>query len=108
MKVLIEGKEMSITPALQEHAQKQAHKIEKLGQKVIEVRLFLETIKRKSNDPTANRVTYQVSIPGEDVVVKVHAADMYEAIVKATDAARRKLRRMTEKQRDLKREEGGI
>jgi len=106
MQVMVEGKEMVVTPGLQAHAQKQAQKITKLSKHVLAVRLFLETIKKKSNDPTANQVTYEIDIPGNDVVVKAHAADMYEAIVKATDAARRKLRKLAEKQRDLNREEG--
>lgn len=105
MKVLIEGKEMVITPGIQTHAEKQAQKISKLNKNVLAVRIFLETIKKKTNDPTANQVTYEVDIPGQDVVVKAHAQDMYEAIVKATDAARRKLRKMAEKVRDKKRGE---
>lgn len=106
MQVMVEGKEMVITPALQAHAQKQAKKITKLNKNIVSLRLFLETIKKKSNDPTANQVTYEIGIAGQDVVVKVHAPDMYEAIVKATDAAQRKLRKLAEKQRDLTRAEG--
>ncbi len=106
MQVLIEGKEMVVSSAIQAHAQKQSQKITKLNKNVIAIRLFLETIKKKSNDPLANQVTYEIDIPGHDVVVKAHAADMYEAIVKATNAAQRKLRKMAEKQRDLAREEG--
>ncbi|MBP7875951.1 ribosome-associated translation inhibitor RaiA [Candidatus Woesebacteria bacterium] len=106
MQVIVEGKEMAVTPALQAHAEKQAKKITNLNKHVIALRMFLETIEKKSNDPMANRVTYEIDIPGHDLVVKSHAADMYEAIVKATDAARRKLRKLAEKQRDLSRKEG--
>lgn len=105
MKVIVEGKEMVVTPAIQEHARKQARKIGRLSKKVLAIRIFLETIKKKSNDPSANQVTYEVDIPGKDVVVRSHAEDMYLAIVKATDAAQRKLRKLFEKQRDLTREE---
>lgn len=106
MQVMVEGKELVVTPAIQAHADKQARKITKLHKNVISLRLFLETVKKKSNDPTANQVTYEIGIPGQDIVVKSHAADMYEAITKATDAAQRKLREMAEKQRDAKRAEG--
>ena len=105
MQVIVEGKEMVVTPGLQAHAQKQAMKVTKLHKHIISLRLFLETIKKKSNDPKANQVTYEIAIPGQDVVVKAHAIDMYEAITKATDAAQRKLRKLAEKQRDLQREE---
>lgn len=99
MQVIVEGKEMQITPALQLHAEKQAKKVTKLSDRIIGIRLYLETIKKKSNDPMANRVTYTVEVPGTDVVVSAHAADMYEAITKATDSAARKLRKEHEKAR---------
>lgn len=106
MQVMVEGKELVVTPAIQAHADKQARKILKLHKNVVSLRLFLETVKKKSNDPSANQVTYEVGIPGQDVVVKAHAADMYEAITKATEAAVRRLRELTEKQRDAQRKEG--
>lgn len=105
MQVIVEGKELVVTPGLQAHAQKQAKKITKLNKSIISIRIYLETIKKKSNDPSANQVTYEIDLPGRDVVVKAHAADMYEAITKATDVAQRKLREMMEKQRDKAREE---
>jgi len=108
MQVIVEGKDMVVTPALQAHAQKQARKITKLHKHVIAIRLFLETVKKKSNDPSANQVTYEIDIPGQDVVVKAHATDMYEAITKATEVAQRKLRELAEKQRDLAREESVV
>lgn len=106
MQVMVEGKELVVTPAIQAHAEKQAQKITKLHKNVISIRLYLETITKKSNDPSANQVTYEVGIPGQDVVVKANAADMYEAITKATAAAVRRLREVTEKQRDAQRKEG--
>jgi ribosomal subunit interface protein len=100
MQILIEGKNLTVTEAIKLHATKQANKVLKLHKSVTSIRIFLETLKRKTNDPQANQVTYEIDIPGQDVVVKSHARDMYEAIVKATDAAQRKLRKLSEKQRD--------
>lgn len=108
MQVIVEGKELVVTPGLQAHAQKQAKKITKLSKQVLAIRIYLETIKKKSNDPKANQVTYEIAIPGKDVVVKAHAADMYEAITKATEAAQRRLRDLTEKQRDQARAQGPV
>lgn len=99
MQVIVEGKEMQVTPALQQHAEKQSRKVTKLSDKIIGIRLYLETVKKKSNDPMANRVSYTIEIPGKDVVVTAHAPDMYEAITKASDSAARKLRKEHEKQR---------
>lgn len=103
MQVIVEGKEMQVTPALQEHAVRQARKVGKVGEKVLRVRLFLETIKKKRNDPSANMVTYTVEMPGMNAVVSARAADMYEAITKATDAAARRVRKELGKIRTLHR-----
>ena len=58
---------------------------------------------QKSNDPGANSVTFHVSIPGKDLVVKKTAVDMYEAVVDATSGAMRQLRKHYERRRTLKR-----
>lgn len=104
MQVIVEGKELEVTPALRAHAEKQARKVTKLSSQISEIRLFLETIKKKRNDPSANQVTYEVCIPGKNIVVKAHAKDMYLAISKATDVAARKLIDFMEKQREAERE----
>lgn len=100
MQILVEGKNLAVTDAIKRHATRQAQKVLKLHKSVTAIRIFLETLQRKTNDPKANTVTYEIDIPGQDVVVRSHARDMYEAIVKATDAAQRKLRKFAEKQRD--------
>lgn len=103
MQVIVEGKEMQVTPALKEHALRQARKVSKVGDKILLIRVFLETIKKKRNDPTANVVTYTVEMPGANAVVSARAADMYEAITKATDAAARRVRKELDKIRTLHR-----
>lgn len=103
MQVIVESKNLDVTPALREHTTKQARKLTKLHKKIEKIRVFLETVKKKSNDPLANQVTYEVAIPGKNVIVKSHAPDMYDAIVKATDGAVRQLRKVFEKKRTLRR-----
>ncbi|MEX0895557.1 MAG: ribosome-associated translation inhibitor RaiA [Patescibacteria group bacterium] len=97
MKVLVEGKNLEVTGALRKHAEQQATKLGKIGKKIIEVRVFLETIAKKSNDPHANRAIFSVSLPGAAVVVRKEAADMYEAIVDAAHATVRQVRKRAEK-----------
>lgn len=97
MKVLVEGKNLEVTAALRKHAERQAAKLSKIGKKIIEVRIFLETIAKKTNDPHANRVTFSVSLPGAAVVVRKEATDMYEAMVDAAKSSVRQVRKRAEK-----------
>ncbi|MFZ1721334.1 MAG: HPF/RaiA family ribosome-associated protein, partial [Microgenomates group bacterium] len=104
--VIVESKQLKVTNALRDFAQGQAEKLFKLQKGITKVRIYLETIAKKSNDPMANSVVYRVEVPGKDIVVRKKAVDMYDAIVSATDAAVRKLRKQYEKKiansRDLK------
>lgn len=97
MKVFVEAKNLVVTPALRRHVEQHTKKLQKIGKKIVEVRVFLETIAKKSNDPTANRVIVSVSLPGKAVVVRKQAVDMYEAIVDAAHSASRRVRKEAEK-----------
>jgi len=103
MTVLVQSNSLKVTKALQRFVEDQAAKVLKLGKRVVKIQVYLESIAKKNNDPHANKVTYQVSIPGKDVVVTKGAADMYDAIVDATDSAVRQLRKLYERRRALKR-----
>ena len=103
MTVIIESKKMKITQAIRSFTEKQALKISKLGKSVLDIKVHLETVAKKKMDKSANIVTYFISIPGKDIVVKSKSYDMYEAIVKATESAVRKLRKVSEKRQTVKR-----
>lgn len=97
MTVLVEAKNMEVTDALREHVTKQAQKLAKIGKRILGVRVFLETVAKKSNDPHANKVTFRVMIPGKDVVVRKQAVDMYEAVVQAAKGSIRHVRKLAER-----------
>lgn len=102
MKVLVEAKQLEVTQALHNCVNKQARKLEKLGKKITSVHVFLETLARKKNDVYANAVTCRVEIPGlKSIIVKKHAADMYEAIAMSLDGAARQVRKTFEKKREF-------
>ena len=103
MQVIVESKNVEVTGAIRDHAQKQAQKLLKVYKKINLARFFLDNIKKKSNDPKANQATLKVEIPGKDIVVKEHAVDMYEAINLAVEAALRHLRKKLEKERTKQR-----
>lgn len=97
MTVLVEAKNLKVTDALRSHVTKQASKLQKIGKTIVAVRVFLETVAKKSNDPHANKVTFKVSIPGKDVIVIKEAVDMYEAIIQAARGALRQVRKTAER-----------
>lgn len=94
---------MKVTQAIRIFAQEQAEKLQKLEKGVSQVRIYLENVAKKKSDMYSNIVTYHIAVPGKDIVVKKHAADMYAAIVDATAGAVRKLRKVTEKRVTIKR-----
>jgi len=105
--VIVESKRLKITEALRAFVEEQADKLLKLGKGVTGVRVHLETIAKKTNDPQANTVTFRVAIPGKDVVVTKTAENMYTAISSAADSAIRQLRKRYEKRRTLRRSKNG-
>lgn len=102
MTVIVESKRLKVTAAMRAFVQRQAERLSKLGQKgAAQIRVYLETVAKKNNDPTANIVTYAVAFPGKKmVIVKKHAVDMYEAISAASREAYRRVRKLREKQLD--------
>ena len=107
MTVIVESKRLKVTQAMRAFIEEQALKLSKLGKGVMQIRVHLEKVAKKSNDPHANIVTFHVSIPGKDLVVTKTAVDMYEAVVATSEATVRQLRKMYEKRRTLKRANSG-
>lgn len=103
MTVIVESKKMKVTRAIREFAEKHARKVGKIGKGAMDIKIHLEKISKKKMDKTANIVTYFISTPGKNIVVKSKSADMYNAIVEATSSAVRKLRKVNEKRKTIKR-----
>lgn len=104
MTVIVESKRLKVTRALRNFVTEQAERLTKLGADITQIRVYLETVRKKSNDPTANIATYVVSIPGKKaMVVKKKAVDMYQAISDGSKEALRRLRKVREKRMDLQR-----
>lgn len=99
MQVIVEAKNLTVTEALRLHTQRQAHKLQKLEKLITTVRVYLETVAKKHNDPAGNTATFHVEIPGKDVTVTKKAVDMYEAVLAAAEGAVRQVRKVTEKRR---------
>lgn len=103
MRVLVDAKDFPVTAAIRKFVAEQVKKLGKVGKQINAVRVYLESNKKKSNDPQANLVTMAVEVPGTDVVIKKHGVEMYQTISAATGAALRHLRKQFERQRTLRR-----
>ena len=100
MKVIVQAKSLTVTRALREFIERQSLKLNKLGQKISAVRVYLEQSTKKSSKNKNVLVKYRIEIPGEDVWVEVAGYDFYDAIVDAVETASRKLRKKKEKHLD--------
>lgn len=97
MRILIASKTLEITKSLRAFTREQALKLDRLGQRISKVQIFLEQRVAKSKRDRNALVKYVVDLPGKTLVIKYKAADMYEAIVDATDRAIRQTRKFKEK-----------
>lgn len=103
MNVIVQGKELKITQGLRNFIQQQADKLNRLGQRISNVRVYIEQVARKDSDPQRAEVRYKVELPGKDVVVTSHGHDMYQVIIDATDNVVRHVRKFKEKRLTLHR-----
>lgn len=103
MTVIVESKRMKVTKALRTFIENQTRKIVKLNKNAKNVRVHLETVEKKSNDPLSNMVTFLIEIPGKNIVITKRAVNMYDAIVDATAGAARQLRKRYEKRKTVQR-----
>jgi ribosomal subunit interface protein len=103
MNVIVQSKTLEVTDALRSFCEKQASKVARFSQKISSVSIYIENIAKKKNDPEAASVQYAVNIPGQMLVVKRRATDMYEAIVDATNGIMRQVRKEKEKRIGKKR-----
>ena len=104
MKIFIYGKNLKLTAAIKNFTDKQIRrKFSKLGKKVQVVRIYLENIARKDNDPYSSSAKCKVEMSGKNLVIRSKAQEIYQAITLVVDAAWRKLRKVKEKRVDKKR-----
>ncbi|MCB9801334.1 MAG: ribosome-associated translation inhibitor RaiA [Pseudomonadales bacterium] len=101
MTVIVESKRMKVTSALRSFIEKQTRKLVKLNKNATQVRVHLETVEKKSNDPLSNMVTFLIEIPGKNIVITKRAVNMYDAIVDATSGAVRQLRKHYERKQTV-------
>lgn len=100
MKVLVQAKNMPVTPTISAAVQRQVSKLGRLSDKIVQVFAFLEIVHKKKNDGQAARVLYKIVWPGKNLVVEERASNLYDAMVDAADSAVRALRKEKERRRE--------
>jgi ribosomal subunit interface protein len=103
MNITVQSKTLEVTDALRAFCEKQAQKMNRFGRRISSINIHIENIKRKKNDPSAASVQYSVKLPGNVLVVKRTAVNMYEAVVDATNGIMRQVRKTKEKRITKKR-----
>lgn len=104
MDIIVQAKSLKLTRALREFIQRQGRKLNKLKDlKVSKVTVYLEQGTKKSTDSKKVCVKYKIEVPGKDLWVEIDGYDFYDAIVDATNAALRKMRKSKEKKTDYRR-----
>ncbi len=103
MQIHVEGKKLEITAALRNFVQTHVHKLEFLGTRVQQVRVFLENVARKTGEANRAGVTIKVEIPGKDIVVEKKGQDMYSVIAMATERVKFQLGKLKLRHRDRQR-----
>lgn len=103
-KVIVQAKSLKVTRALREFIERQSHKLAKLRDiKVEKVTVYLEQGTKKTTATKKVAVKYKIEVPGRDLWVEINGYDFYDAIVDATAAALRKMRKSKEKKTDYRR-----
>ncbi len=101
--VIVQAKSLKVTRALREFIQRQSNKLRKLKDlKISKVTVYLEQDTKKPSDSKKVSVKYSIEIPGKDLWVEINGYDFYDAIVDATNAALRKMRKTKEKKIDYR------
>jgi len=97
MTAFVSSKNFDLTNALRQHVESQAERVKRLTKKISQIKVSLETIARKRNDPKANQAKVVLQVPGKDIAVIKKATDMYQAINLAFHTVARHLRKSQEK-----------
>lgn len=104
MNIIVQAKSLKVTRALREFIQRQGQKLSKLKElKVDKVTVYLEQDTKKTTDSKKVCVKYSIEVPGKALWVEINGYDFYDAIVDATNAALRKMRKSKEKKTDYRR-----
>lgn len=103
MNISVQSKTMEVTDAIRQFCTQQAKKTGRFGRRIQSINIYIESNKKKKNDPTSTIVKYSVNLPGKVVVVRRTAVNLYDAVVDCTNSVMRQVRKFKEKRINRKR-----
>ena len=90
MKIIIESPDMRVSPSLREFIINKISKLERFHKSIISAEVTLEIDSKKSRDVI--KCSIILNIPGKDEYVKASSTIFEDAVLKAKEAAERRLR----------------
>ncbi len=103
MKIFVQAKDIKITQGIKNFVEDAVvRNVARLGKKVMSVKVYLENVTRKKNDPHGAKAKVEIDMPGEKIVVEGKSFEPYQAITKAIKVGTRRLRKIKEKKESQK------
>ncbi len=90
MKLIITGKDFSLTPSVKAYVTEHAARLEHFNHRIVKVKFELDVDKRHQKGENC-RVEGWVEIPGNDLQAGARATDMHTAINRVIDKLSRQL-----------------
>ena len=97
MNVIVQSKTLVITAAIRRFAEQQASRFARRTNRISQITVFLEQVKRRKNDTNAATAKFFIDLPGKNIVVQEKAKDLYFAIAEAARRTMRQLGKAKEK-----------
>ncbi len=98
MKIFVQAKNMKVTQAIRSFVVKKTKRtISKISDQVINVKVYLENVARKKNDPKSSKAKVSIEVPGKNILAEASSFNPYQAVSKAIRTAARQLRKLKEK-----------
>jgi len=87
MNVIVQSKTLVVTAAIRSFVRRQVMRLNRRGEKISQVTVFLENVSKKKNDLRSASAKILIDLPGKNIIVQEKAKDVYFAISEAARAA---------------------
>jgi ribosomal subunit interface protein len=97
MNVIVQSKTLVVTEAIRSFVRRQVLRLNRRGQKIGQITVFLENVSKKKNDIQSASAKILIDLPGKNIVVQQKAKDLYMAISEAARSATQQVNRAKQK-----------
>lgn len=99
----ITSRNMSLSEAAEQTIREKAAKLDQIYDRIMGCRVLVESPHRHQHQGNQYNVRIDLTVPGSEMVIKREEnEDLYVAIRDAFDAARRKIKAFSDKQKDVR------